>query len=899
MSCFSWLFTLWPSSLLSLLLIELVGRQLGLRVGLQVVQTVTCSQWGTTSNQGLFQDGDVVIGGLFNLHYQPPAIDHNFTHLPHYKPCIGLELVPLQYIHAAVFAVEEINNSTMLLPGVKLGYHIFDSCGRPPWALQAALSLVGGDSTSCNSGSLLCACDHPVHLIIGGASSITSQILSKILGPLSVPLISYLSSCPCLSDRRQFPNFFRTIPSDIYQARVIAHLAIRFNWTWIGAVVANNDYGHMAVKIFQEETQGKGVCLAFVETLRRENIVSDARRAALRIQASNARVILVFSWYTDVRELFLQLAKINVTNRQFLASEAWSTSGDLLQNLVTLKVASGVLGVAIRSSPIPGFANYLKSLHPVHHPGDEFLKEFWENEFGCTPRFTPLSSYFSSSIKSGHPLNIPIIPVNRSLWKASLPACSGTESLEGVQHPFTDTSQLRVTYNVYLAVYAAAHALHSLLSCPNRDSPPGNNSSTCSPPKHIKPRELLQHLNKVNFTTPQGEMFYFQGADIPAKYDLVNWQNTPEGSRKLVLIGRVDGFDLHLNESAIEWSTGSNQVPVSVCSESCPPGTRKANRKGEPLCCFDCIPCAEGEISNKTSSLHCERCPPEFWSNVEQTACVPRQLDFLSFNETLGITLTAAAVSGAAVTSAVFVVFICYHQTPMVRANNSELSFLLLLSLKLCFLCSLVFIGRPSVWSCRFQQAAFGISFVLCVSCLKVKTIVVLAAFRSARPGAAALIKWFGKGQQRGSVCILTCIQVIICAIWLSLSPPEPRRDLGFQGSKVTLECSMASVVGFSLVLGYIGLLACTCLLLAFLARKLPDNFNEAKLITFSMLIFCAVWVAFVPAYISSPGKYVVAVEIFAILASSYGLLICIFAPKCFIILLRPEKNTKKGLMAR
>ncbi|XP_073342381.1 extracellular calcium-sensing receptor-like [Pagrus major] len=852
MSWFSWLFTLWHPSAPSLLLVGLVGRQLGLRVGLQVVQTVTCSQWGTPSNQGLFRDGDVVIGGLFSLHYHPPAIDHDFTQLPHYKPCTGFERVPLQYIYAAVFAVEEINNSTMLLPGVKLGYHIFDSCGRPPWALQAALSLVGGDSTSCNSEG-----DHPVPLIIGGASSVTSQILSRILGPLSVPVISYLSSCPCLSDRRQFPNFFRTIPSDIYQARAIAQLAIRFNWTWIGAVVANNDYGHVAVKVFQEETQGKGVCLAFVETLQRENIVSDARRAAVRIQASTARVILVFSWYTDVRELFLQLAKINVTDRQFLASEAWSTSGNLLQNLVTSEVASGVLGVAIGSSPIPGFANYLRSLHPIHRPDDEFLKEFWENEFG------------------------------------------GTESLEGVQHPFTDTSQLRVTYNVYLAVYAAAHALHSLLSCPNRDSPPGKNSSTCSSPKHIKPRELLQHLNKVNVTTPQGEMFYFQGADIPAKYDLVNWQNTPEGSLKLVLIGRVDGFDLHLNESAIQWSTGTNQVPVSVCSESCPPGTRKANRKGEPLCCFDCILCAEGEISNTTGSLHCERCPSEFWSNIEQTACVPRQLDFLSFNETLGITLTTAAVSGAAATTAVFVVFVCYRQTPMVRANNSELSFLLLVSLKLCFLCSLVFIGRPSVWSCRFQQAAFGISFVLCVSCLQVKTIVVLAAFRSARPGARALIKWFGPGQQRGSVCILTCIQVIICAIWLSLSPPVPRPDLGFQGSKITLECAMASVVGFSLVLGYIGLLACTCLLLAFLARKLPDNFNEAKLITFSMLIFCAVWVAFVPAYVSSPGKYVVAVEIFAILASSYGLLLCIFAPKCFIILLRPEKNTKKNLMAR
>ncbi|XP_044059696.1 extracellular calcium-sensing receptor-like isoform X2 [Siniperca chuatsi] len=915
MSWFPWLLTLWPSTALSLLLFSAVVRQMGL----QVVQAIVCSHWGAQSDKSLSQDGDVIIGGLFSLHYIPSAVEQGFTKLPHYEPCTGLDLESLKYTYAMAFAVEEINRNSTLLPGVKLGYRILDSCFRYPWALQVALSLVGGDAHSCNftaSTSSSAAYEQlgetaaggqPVPLLIGADASTTAIMLSRILGPLSVPIISYLASCPCLSDRPTFPNFFRTIPSDIYQARAMAQLAIRFHWTWMGAVVVNNDYGQLAIQVFQEDIQGKGLCLEFIETVHRETIVSDARRAALTIQASTARVILIFCWYTDVKELFLELAKRNVTDRQFLASEAWSTSDDLLQDLAISKVASGVVGVAIRSSTMPGFENYLRSLHPIHHPDDEFLREFWQKEFGCSPgatqsHVTILLSYFSSPLKtrSDHPSNVSSLsPAKGSLREASLPACSGTESLEGVQHPFTDTSQLRVAYNVYLAVYAAAHALHSLLSCPDRYSSPRNNSSTCSSLNHVKPIELLQHLNKVKITTPQGEMFYFQGADIPAKYDLVNWQNTPKGPLKLVLIGRVDGFDLHLNESAIQWSTGSNQVPVSVCSKSCPPGTWMANRKGEPVCCFDCIPCAEGEISNKTGSLHCELCPLEFWSNVERTACIPRQLDFLSFNETLGITLSTAAVSGATVTTAVFVVFLCYRQTPMVRANNSELSFLLLLSLKLCFLCSLVFIGRPSDWSCRFQQAAFGISFVLCVSCLLVKTLVVLAVFRTARPGAEALLKWFGPGQQRGSVCLFTCIQVIICAIWLSLSPPVPQHVLGFQGSKVTLECAMDSVVGFSLVLGYIGLLACTCLFLAFLARKLPDNFNEAKLITFSMLIFCAVWVAFVPAYISSPGKYVVAVEIFAILASSYGLLFCIFAPKCFIILLRPEKNTKKRLMAR
>ncbi|KAK7905202.1 hypothetical protein WMY93_017809 [Mugilogobius chulae] len=850
-----WLWSLWLWAAPVLLLLGLVQ--------LLAVQSLVCTRWKSVSNQGLYQDGDVIIGGLYSLHYLPPNIDSDFTQPLLFKPCSGIEDLPMQYIYAMMFAVDEINHSESLLPGVKLGYRILDSCALHPWAMDAALSLVGGDSTFCaftpeNSTGFVREISQTsriktVPLIIGGASSKTAIILTGVLGPLSVPLMSYQSSCPCLSDKRQYPNFFRTIPSDIYQARALAQLAIHFQWTWIGAVVADNDYGLVAVKVFQEEIEKSGLCMAFVRTLRRENIVIDAREAALTIQASTAKVILVVSWYTDVRELFVQLNKINVTDKQFLASEAWSTSGDLLQHPATLKVAHGVFGVAIRSSNIDGFENYIKSLHPSQHPDNEYLREYWEKVFSCTP----LSS--SSSL---------------------LPPCNGTESLFTVNSHFTDMSQLRVTYNVYLAVYAAAHAIHSLLSCPDTEASPMSN---CSSPQNITPAELLEHLSSVNFTTPQGERFYFNGGDIPAKYDLINWQKTAEGSLRLVRIGRVDGFDIDLNETTIQWSTGSSQVPVSVCTVSCEPGTRKAIRKGEPVCCFDCIPCGEGEVSNKTDSLQCDRCPLEFWSNPARTSCIPRQLDFLSFNETLGITLTTVAVSGAVVTTAVFVVFLYYRQTPMVRANNSELSFLLLVSLKLCFLCSLVFIGRPSVWSCRFQQAAFGISFVLSVSCLQVKTMVVLAAFRSARPGSESLMKWFGPNQQRGSVGIFTSVQILICIIWLSLNPPLPQPDWEMSGVKVTLECAMESVLGFSLVLGYIGLLACTCLLLAFLARKLPDNFNEAKLITFSMLIFCAVWVAFVPAYVSSPGKYSVAVEIFAILASSYGLLFCIFAPNALL----------------
>lgn len=153
------------------------------------------------------------------------------------------------------------------------------------------------------------------------------------------------------------------------------------------------------------------------------------------------------------------------------------------------------------------------------------------------------------------------------------------------------------------------------------------------------------------------------------------------------------------------------------------------------------------------------RCLPEFWSNAERTACILKQVEFLSFSDTMGITLMVISLVGSFCTCVVVFIFFCHRTTPIVRANNSDLSFLLLFSLTLCFLCSLTFIGQPSDWSCMLRHTAFGITFVLCISCILGKTIVVLMAFKATLPGRNVM-KWFGPGQQKAIITFSTLVQV-------------------------------------------------------------------------------------------------------------------------------------------
>ncbi|XP_018123848.2 vomeronasal type-2 receptor 26, partial [Xenopus laevis] len=296
-------------------------------------------------------------------------------------------------------------------------------------------------------------------------------------------------------------------------------------------------------------------------------------------------------------------------------------------------------------------------------------------------------------------------------------------------------------------------------------------------------------------------------------------------------------------------------------------------------------------------SENCLRCPDIEWPNEKKNQCIAKPEEFLSFcNDTISVFLSSIPILLFLITLLILGIFINYRNTPIVRANNRSLSFLLLVSIKLSFLSVFLFLGRPVDITCMLRIITFGITFSIAVSSLLAKTIMVYIAFKATKPGSSWRT-WVGVKLSNSVVLFCSSIQIIICMTWLAISPPFQELDLHTYPGTTIIQCNEGSAIGFYSVIGYMGLLAAVSFVLAFLTRTLPDSFNEAKYITFSMLLFCSVWITMIPAYLSTKGKNTVCVEIFAILTSSAGLLGCIFLPKCYIILFRPEMNHKSCLL--
>ncbi|XP_066566523.1 vomeronasal type-2 receptor 1 [Amia ocellicauda] len=823
---------------------------------------------------------------MFPVHYRLAPSNTSTSAVPTSSDCEGFNFRTFRWLQTMRFAIDEINGRDDILPHTDLGYVIYDSCFTISKAVEGTLTYLTGQDEAvpnyrCSSGA-------PLAALIGAGGSDLSIATARILGLYYFAQVSYESSCSVLENKFQFPSFLRTIPNDNHQSRAMAQMVLHFGWTWVGTIGAEDDYGKYGIKLFKEVVEEAGVCISFSETIPKVYSRERILRIVDTIKESTANIIVVFSSDIDFSSLAEELVNHNITNKTWIASEAWITSA-LIAKPEYYPALGGTIGFAIRRAEIPDLQPYLHNIDPYT---DRLTEEFWQTTFNCTLDIRQSVNATTQSLNATSRIHN-LDPVPSKL-------CTGLESLAKINNTYSDVSQLRLTYSVYKAVYTVAHALHNLEHCVNGSGPFVNGS--CADINNFEPWQLMYYLKNLRFTTHTGEdIFFDENGDVTAEYDILNWQRHPDGSVAYVQIGHYNstapaGSRMTIQNDSIIWRNDMLKPPRSLCSESCQPGTRKGIRQGEPVCCFDCIPCADGEISNETDARECIQCSEDYWSNAKRDACVLKEIEFLDFSEPLGITLIAISVFGACVTIAVAVIFLIHNNTALVKANGRVLSFSLLFSLVITFLSSIVFIGHPQHWSCMTSQVALALGFALCLSCIMGKTIVLMFRARAAKSKSpeAANSEPIKPLHQKIIPLVCTLIQACACTVWLILMPPYPVKNMASQNIKIILECNEGSIIFICCIFAYDILLALLAFVFAFIARKLTDNFNEAKFVTFGMLVFFIVWISFVPAYLSTRGKFMVAVQIFAILASSFGLLACIFIPKCYIILIKPERNTEE-----
>ncbi|XP_025030668.1 vomeronasal type-2 receptor 26-like [Python bivittatus] len=740
-----------------------------------------------------------------------------------------------------------------------------------------------------------------------------------MLSIYKIPQISYgvISHIP--EQKHLFPFFYRMIPKQEPPHLAIVKLLLHFRWTWIGLFVPDNENGENFRNSFALEAIKEGVCVAFSEDIQLFDKETKMGKS-LHFIHSEVKVIVCYLDFQAALLLALTIPELEYDPKGF-GEKVW--------------IATALTDIGVKS-----FYKYVDLYHK------HLLLSLSTQARQRTPygHFHLDSFSIDQFVKTAFQYSHSSPVLAKKVWVR----LTEKENWEFPPRDIVERILFEDAASISTAIQAVSMALNAAYSSQlNRGRMQVRDRLV---PQMLPPGQLHRFLRKYQLYNLSGDDVYLDENGIPvADFDIIHWAVFPNWSTGGVKIGKIESVassevKLSINESAIIWPTSFQQVAASAAY-----------------------------------AAHCEKCPDDQHPNKKRDQCVPKAISYLSYQESLGVILALSASFLSLTTGFVLRIFIKYQETAIVKANNRDLTYVLLISLLLSFLASFLFIGHPQKVTCLLRQTAFSVVFSVAVSSLLAKTIMVVVAFLATKPGSR-MRKWLRKNLANSIVLSCSGVQVGICMIWLGISPPFPDSDMHSQPGHIVMQCNEGSVTMFYIALGYLGFLAAICFLVAFISRKLPGSFNEAKwitfsmlvfcsvgicliwlgisppfpdynlhshpghivlqynegsvtmfyialgymsflaaicflvaflahklpgkfneakLITFSMLVFCSIWVSFVPSYLSTKEKSMVAVQIFSILASILGLLGCIFAPKCYIIIRRPDMNTKEHLMMK
>ncbi|XP_053701745.1 metabotropic glutamate receptor 1b isoform X2 [Synchiropus splendidus] len=810
-------------------------------------------------------DGDIIIGALFSVHHQPSAEKVAERKCGEVRDQYGI-----QRVEAMFHTLDRINSDPHLLPNITLGCEIRDSCWHSSVALEQSIEFIRDSLISIrddSDGSRWCVegfpsaqpppTKKPIAGVIGpGSSSVAIQV-QNLLQLFNIPQIAYSATSIDLSDKTLFKYFLRVVPSDTLQARALLDIVKRYNWTYVSAVHTEGNYGESGMEVFKELALQEGICLSHSD-----KIYSNAGEKhfdrllrKLRERLPKARVVVCFCEGMTVRGLLMAMRRLGVAGEFLLiGSDGWADRVEVVEGYE--QEAAGGITVKLQSEDVSSFDDYFLKLKLSTNTRNPWFPEFWQHRFQCR--------------LAGHP--------QENLNYAR--NCSGYESLED---NYVQDSKMGFVIN---AIYAMAHGLHDM----HAELCPGH-VGLCDAMKPIDGSHLLDFLLRTTFTGVSGEDIWFdENGDSPGRYEIMNFQRLQSGGFDYINIGSWHEGVLSIDDDMMQMMQNSSSMVRSVCSEPCSRGEIKVIRKGEVSCCWICTACKENEYVQ--DEFTCTACDLGWWPDRDLEGCEPLPLRYLEWSNPESIIQVVFSCMGILVTSFVALVFVLYRDTPVVKSSSRELCYIILAGIFLGYLCPFTLIARPTVVSCYTQRLLVGLSAAMCYSALVTKTNRIARILAGSKKKICTRKPRFMSAWAQVVIAfILISVQLTLEVTLIIMEPPEPIKSYP-SIREVFLICNTSNL-GVVAPLGYNGLLIMSCTYYAFKTRNVPANFNEAKYIAFTMYTTCIIWLAFVPIYFGS--NYKIITTSFSVSLSVTVALGCMFTPKMYIIIAKPERNVRSA----
>ncbi|XP_076362946.1 metabotropic glutamate receptor 3-like [Tachypleus tridentatus] len=810
--------------------------------------TVNCE----TGNAQVKLDGDLVLGGLFPMH---EATGKNG------KPCGDIkEEKGIQRLEAMLYALDQINKESLILPNVTLGAFILNTCSSDTYALEQSMEFVKASLTTLDASQYICEdgrkpirnLQKPVVGVIGASSSSVSVMVANILRLFKIPQISYASTSTELSDKARFGYFSRVVPPDNFQAQAIVDVILKLRWNYVSTVAIDGDYGEKGIEYFKKLAQKSGICIAVSEKISRNSKPNDFRQIIKKLsEKPRARGVVLFVDEDNCRKLLAATVELNkVGHFLWIGSDSWGAKVHPVRHQEV--AAEGAITILPKRNEIKDFNNYFKALRPESNLRNPWFKPFWEQHFKCK---------FQNDY-------------------TDMDLCTGTET-------FDKYTQEGLVPFVIDAVHVMAHALHNMMK---------DRCKSFRQCEYMFPapsgKELLTYIRNVSFKSPQGgDMIvrFNQDGDAPGSYHVFQFQKQTNGKYDYKIIGQWSEEKVQLNLGLAEWKGNSGVVPASNCSDSCPLGHIRQFQQHN--CCWMCVACRDDEyIFNN----ECSYCPEGYMPRADKTGCFKLPLEYMTWNSPWAIIPAAFAALGIICTCFTFAVFVYFSKTPIIMASGRELCYLLLLGLVFSYSVSFVILAKPTIITCTLMRIGLGLCLSLCYSAIFTKTNRISRIFNR----GIRSIKRPSYTSPRSQVLIclgLVSVQLVFAIAWFIAEPPKLRETYPTRTSAV-LQCGISSI-SMVVSLIYNMLLIVLCTIYAFKTRQIPENFNEAKYIGFTMYSTCIVWLAFIPIYFSTNNDFKIQVSSLCICISISATVAlgCLFMPKLYICLYEPYKNVRTG----